>query len=114
MEARAGADPHRRGGRSCRGLGLAGAPEGEGRDTPGLGNGTARHSFIRFRSSAEHPTSGIKQTQTNSVFYPFRGEMTHVVHPRGSLMSGRFVDYRVSRISGRVQPVMRSARATAS
>jgi hypothetical protein len=42
------------------------------------------------------------------------GEMTHVVHPRGSLMSGRFVDYRVSRISGRVQPVMRSARATAS
>lgn len=41
-------------------------------------------------------------------------EMTHVVHPRGSLMSGRFVDYQLSRISGRVQPVMRSARATAS
>jgi len=45
---------------------------------------------------------------------PKRGEMSHVVHPRGSLMSGRFVDYQVSRISGRVQSVMRSARATAS
>ena len=74
MEARAGADPHRRMGRSCRGFGLAGAPEGEGRDTPGnLGNVTARNSFIRFRSSAEHPTSGIEQRQANSVFYPFRG-----------------------------------------
>src|SRR5664280_3753964 len=30
MEARASADPRRRGGRSCHGLGLAGAPEGEG------------------------------------------------------------------------------------
>jgi hypothetical protein len=30
VEARAGADPHRRGGRSCHGVGLAGAPEGEG------------------------------------------------------------------------------------
>jgi len=77
MEARAGADPHRRGGRSCHGLGLAGAPEGEGWDTTGnLGKGTERHSFIRFRSSAEHLTSGIERTKTNSAFYPFRGDVT--------------------------------------
>ena len=43
-----------------------------------------------------------------------RQERTQRGNTRPTLMSGRFVDYQVSRISGRVQPVMRSARATAS
>jgi hypothetical protein len=51
---------------------------------------------------------------TPEVLARLAAEMTHVVHPHGSLMSGRFVDYQVGRISGRVQPVRRSVGDTAS
>src|SRR5664280_832629 len=47
----------------------------------GLGDLASLHVTVRLQRPH---VSGRMRTNTNSAFYRFRGEMTHVVHPRGS------------------------------
>src|ERR1035437_2457470 len=50
----------------------------------GIGDRTRTHTHIKH-----------ERTNTNSAFYPFRGGMTHVVHPRGSRLFGSLAGLRL-------------------
>src|SRR5664280_175317 len=58
----------------------------------GLGDLASLHVTVRVQRPH---VSGRMRTNTNSAFYPFRGGMTHVVHPRGSSNRGRLAGLRL-------------------
>ena len=50
----------------------------------------AEHLAVGAALRDDRAKCGHERTNTNSAFYPFRGGMTHVVHPRGSRQMSAF------------------------